>query len=103
MLAGPASAPPAAPSAPATTAPTGTAGCVAAGGPGHLTEDSARYRIPVARRPPGRQDPLPMTSFHSNDRNRFQPTVEEHASERGSFERCCNEAAQLLEVGLGSK
>ena len=38
-----------------------------------------------------------MTSFHSNDRNRFRPTVEEHANER-----CCNEAAQLPEVGLGS-
>ncbi len=39
-----------------------------------------------------------MTSFHSNDRNRFRPTVEEHANER-----CCNEAAQLPEVGLGSR
>ncbi len=38
-----------------------------------------------------------MTSFHSNDRNRFRPTVEEHANER-----CCNEAAQFPEVGLGS-
>jgi hypothetical protein len=38
-----------------------------------------------------------MTSFRSNDRNRFRPTVEEHANER-----CCNEAAQFPEVGLGS-
>jgi hypothetical protein len=38
-----------------------------------------------------------MTSFNRNDRNRFRPTVEEHANER-----CCNEAAQLPEVGLGS-
>jgi hypothetical protein len=36
--------------------------------------------------------------LHSNDRNRFRPTVEEHANER-----CCNEALQLPEVGLGSK